>query len=305
MFYVYGHFDSNGVIQYVGKGSKNRANRFGSRSKRWNEVFKGQNPGVRIFCEVESEDEAFLIESKIIKESIEAGYDLINVYEGGKKNFSESERTKKILSEMRSGENCYWYGKKRGAEYMKKLKQAQEIKCPKPRLGAKLTEEHKAKLLEKTHLPETIEKRRKKMIGRKLTDEHKSKIGRKGELHHFFGKTFSEEHRKKLSESHMGVARGEMPDYHRNKISEGRLKSEKVKASGLKIREARKKNGTDKGYFTSKAKEVLCIETNERYRSAKEAAVAVAGSDKNIQACCTGKKKSHKGFTWRYSDVSP
>ena len=111
MFYVYGHFDSKGNIQYVGKGSGQRAYTFCQRSKRWNEVFKVEKPEVRILYENLTEAEAFSFEAEVICKSIEAGHDLINIYEGGKENFSKSERTKKILSDMRSGENCYWFGK--------------------------------------------------------------------------------------------------------------------------------------------------------------------------------------------------
>ena len=92
----------------------------------------------------------------------------------------------------------------------------------------------------------------------------------------------------------------EMPLEHRKKISIARQNSEKVKKSGVKVWETRKRNGTDNGFTTSKAKKVRCMETGKIYRCAKEAAFELSLSDKHIQACCTGRRKSHGSFTWEY-----
>jgi hypothetical protein len=289
----------------VGAGKNDRAWCFRQRSKRWFKEFGEEKPTVKIIKDGLSKDEALKLEAKIIEEHEKNGTDLINVFSGVVIKGSGSKVQKVIKKKLKPDDSEYWASRGGLKVFMARLKKAQEEKCPKPRLGAKLSEEHKRKLLEKTHLPEIIEKRRLKMVGRKLTEEHKKKIGRKGIENKLFGVKFSDEHRKKISEALTGRVIGPMSDDHKRKISESRINSEAVKASGKKIREIRKKNGTDKGYFTCKAREVMCIETGEKFRSAKEAAASVFGSDKNIQACCVGRKKRHKGFTWRYTDVSP
>lgn len=49
---------------------------------------------------------------------------------------------------------------------------------------------------------------------------------------------------------------------------------------------------------------VICVETGEVYRTAQEAADAVDGNKNRIQEICTGKRKSHKGYRWRYVEVA-
>ena len=135
------------------------------------------------------------------------------------------------------------------------------------------------------------------------------------------GKTVSEEHKRKIGEASKNTPRTlawneaiskakkgksnglegrEMPLNHRQKISEARLNSDKVKASAYKVWETRRKNGTANNFTTSKAKAVVCMESGKRFRCAKEAAKELQLSDKHIQACCVGRRKTHGGFTWRY-----
>lgn len=91
-----------------------------------------------------------------------------------------------------------------------------------------------------------------------------------------------------------------MPEEHRQKIAQARLASAAVKEAAPKVWESRRANGTASGFTTSKAKPVLCIETGVVYRTAKEAAEAVGGSDKHIQACCKGRRARHMKLTWAY-----
>lgn len=118
------------------------------------------------------------------------------------------------------------------------------------------------------------------------------------------GKTLSEQHRAAISAGKKGRSNGlegrTWSEEHKRNISEARLKSEKVKLSGSKIWETRRTNGTATGFTTSKARAVRCKETGEVYRTAKEAAKAVAGSDKHIQACCVGRRITHKKLSWEY-----
>jgi len=60
----------------------------------------------------------------------------------------------------------------------------------------------------------------KMITGRKASAETKKKMSdsRKGDKHHYYGKTFSDEHKLKLSESHKGY---EMPQSQKDAISDG------------------------------------------------------------------------------------
>ncbi len=88
-----------------------------------------------------------------------------NINEGGLKGFTCSEETKKKISEANSGENNYWYGKKRPKE-----------------------------------LNELVSK---KLKGKKKTKETKKKMSQNN-ARYWLGKEFSEEHKKNLSKAAKG-----------------------------------------------------------------------------------------------------
>ena len=137
------------------------------------------------------------------------------------------------------------------------------------------------------------------------------------------GKTFSEEHRKNMSESHMGKYTGEenhmfgrfgeqhhlfgtnLSDETKKKISEskkGKLLSEEVKK---KISEGLKNNDTS-GKNNSMAKSVVQLSLNgefiARYDTLLEAKLSIDGDSSCISRCCKGKVKTHKGFKWMYEE---
>ena len=49
-----------------------------------------------------------------------------------------------------------------------------------------------------------------------------------------------------------------------------------------------------------RSKQVLCTETNVIYPSIKEAAIQTGINDSDICRCCTGKRKTAYGYTWKY-----
>lgn len=75
------------------------------------------------------------------------------------------------------------------------------------------------------------------------------------------GRTFSEEHRKHISESKLGVYVG--------------------------------KNNP-------RARKVLCIETGVIFDTIKEAGEFIGGSPKNITTCCRGRLNTSGGYHWQY-----
>jgi len=109
----------------------------------------------------------------------------------------------------------------------------------------------------------------------KTTEETRRKISQSrkgkcvGEKHPMYGKHLSEESRKKLSMANLGKRRIRTEE-HCRKISEVRCKP------------------------------IVCIETGTTYRSGLEAEEQTGISRGNICGCCTGKRKTAGGFTWRY-----
>jgi|GEM_PF-5513987 len=297
-FYCYGHFNSDGVCRYVGKGKSERAWSFLQRSKRWNTEFAGTEPKVVIFEEYLTEEEAFQIERKIIAKFLAEGNDLINVYSGKMIEGERDERAFEILSKERSGENHYGWGRTRPRWIIERLNEGKRLKAPKPRLGAKLSEEHKAKLHAAAHSPEARAKMAATKRGQKLSDEHRAKLSEAQK-----GRVRSEETRQKMSEAQKGrpspLKGRTMPDEWRQAISKATMGRRPLTAEEQAKRLATWKA---RGGTTSKAKAVVCIETGATYRCAKDAAEAVGGNDKHIQACCVKRRKSHRGYTWKYAD---
>lgn len=109
------------------------------------------------------------------------------------------------------------------------------------------------------------------------TDETKKKISESkiGEKNPNFGKHFSEEHKKKLSEALSGH---EVSEETRKKISENIPSKQVLQFS---------KNG----------------EFIAEYPSIKEASRQTGCYQQHICKCCKGKRKSAGGFIWKYKEI--
>jgi hypothetical protein len=77
------------------------------------------------------------------------------------------------------------------------------------------------------------------------------------------GRTFNQEHRKRISES---------------------------------------KTGKQTGKNNPRARKVLCVETGVIFDTIKEAGEFKGGSEKNIISCCRGRLQTSGGYHWRYVD---
>lgn len=303
VFYVYAHFDEYGDCRYIGKGKRNRAWNFCQRSKLWNKVFKGIRPKVTILANNLTELNAFEMEYFYVSRALKKGAKLVNVAAGGIGGNTWDNRAKSMLSNMRSGKKHPLYGTKRSEETISKMLETKTLNnsFAKPWLGKKRDPKLIKRLVKAAHTPEANEKRAQLMRGRTLSEEHKQKIS-KGlqEVEHTpeWGKAISEGKKGKSN----GLEGRVMPIEHRQKIAEARRNSPLVKASGQKIWENRRANGTASGFTTAKAKPVECVNTGKVYRCAAEAASILGLSDKHIQACCVGRRKTHGKLQWRYRD---
>lgn len=302
-FYVYAHYDNSGACRYIGKGSLNRAWAFHQRSKAWNDVFSTGLPEVRILEKNMTEIQAFEREAFYVSEFLKADATLTNIAAGGEncKNVWD-ERSRALLSEMRSGDKHWNYGKTHSEETRRRIaatKQANpETSIARPWLGKKRDPELIKKLVDASHTPSAIAKSiaTRKENGWSPSEEQRRKVSER-----LTGIPRTEETKMAISAAKKGRPNGlsgrVMPEEHRRKISDATMGRRPLTAEEQSRRLATWKA---RGGTTSKAKKVLCVETNKTFRCAKDAATALDCSDKHIQACCTGRRQKHAGYSWRY-----
>lgn len=112
--------------------------------------------------------------------------------------------------------------------------------------------------------------------------------------------SLSEESRRKISESRRGKKMPPMSEERRKRLSEaltGRIFSEEHRKH---IRES--KLGVYAGKNNPRARKVRCVETGVIFETIKDAGVFIGGSPKNIVSCCRGRLKTSGGFHWCYVD---
>ena len=98
--------------------------------------------------------------------------------------------------------------------------------------------------------------------GHEISEETKEKIRNKtsGVLNHFYGKSHTEETRKKMSENHANVSSGNHP----------------------------------------RAKSVLCVELDMIFDCTRDAERKLGVNHAHISACCKGRRKTAGGYHWYY-----
>ena len=154
-----------------------------------------------------------------------------------------------------------------------------------------------------------------------------------GELNPNYGKVFSEEHRRHLSESHIGVQAGEKhPMYGKHHTEESNLKNSlahrgennpnygkhlseetknKIGASNKLIPKEKRamygkhhKEDSKRKILDSnpQKRKVINIDTNEIYISIGQASRDTGIFSSSICFCCKGKYKTAGGYHWQYYD---
>ena len=133
------------------------------------------------------------------------------------------------------------------------------------------------------------------------TEEQKRKMSEamSGKKNHMFGKHFSEEHKKKISESHIGK---HLLEEHKKKISEA-LSGEKAYWYGKHLLEESKRKisqsmGVNGILQFSKEGELIA-----EYPSIAEAERQTGCNRGNICKCCRGERKYAGGFIWKYKEI--
>lgn len=130
---------------------------------------------------------------------------------------------------------------------------------------------------------------------RKLSEAHKGKSTWNK------GKHFSEESKRKMSISHRGEnhwAYGKhLSEDTKRKISEAK-KGKTTWAKGKHHSEERKNKMSEKH-----GRNVLCIETNTIYYSARQAAIELGLNRKCILRVCHGDRETTGGYHWKYVEM--
>lgn len=141
VFYVYVHKKASNLdIFYVGKGKGNRATSLSGRNKHWKNVVNKYGYIYEIVHDNLSENEAFDLEIKLIKQYMDNGIDLCNKSTGGEGAsgviHSEITKNKFRLAKL---------GKKQSLEHAAKSRVS--------RLGCKNTPEHIEKTVQSKRKP--------------------------------------------------------------------------------------------------------------------------------------------------------
>lgn len=181
-FYIYMYyFIDSGEVFYIGKGKGNRyLDTVHSRNKYFKNIINkyGDNVGVKFYIENISEEEAFNLERKLIKEYWKKGECKANFHEGGRGgntgNYDNPERSRKLSesAKKRVGNLNPMYGKTHSDETKKYLREIN--------LGRTLSEEHKQKLIEanrgRKKTQSELEKISKINKGKKMSNEQRNKM---------------------------------------------------------------------------------------------------------------------------------
>lgn len=134
---------------------------------------------------------------------------------------------------------------------------------------------------------------RSPMFGRKHSIESRKKMSewQIGENNNNYGKKFSEDHRRKISESHKGK-KVVISDEQKEKISNSLKGKKPVKAIEKSIE--------------NRMRKICQYDINGNliriWNNTKEASDSISVNRMCIVDCCRGKQKTSKGFVWRYME---
>ena len=148
IYTVYQHRNLENGKSYIGMTSREPKERWHSgwgyqnNSQMWSDIKESdwnKDWEHSIIGQFEDKQEALNVEEMFIWlfNSTNDGY---NTSTYGSGNYKRTEKTKKKMSEARTGEKAYWYGKHHSEDTKKKMSEA--------KIGITLSEEHKKKISE-------------------------------------------------------------------------------------------------------------------------------------------------------------
>lgn len=126
-----------------------------------------------------------------------------------------------------------------------------------------------------------------------------------GELNPNYGKTWSEEVRKKMGSPKIGK---KVSEETKKKMSESHKGKPHKKGYSLsdetKKKMSERRTNNPRMWENRKCFEVICVETKEKYRSTKYAEKQTGISHFMIMRCCKGIQATAGGFHWIFADGS-
>lgn len=276
MYTVYKHTTPSGKV-YIGITKQKPEQRWNNgNGYKNNEHFHRailkygwENIEHEIICQAPiSAEQAGAVEKSLIElydsTNPDKGYNNSIGGEYGALGVHRSAETRRKMSESMKGANHPNYGKHRSAETRRKL-----------------SESHK---------------------GKHLSHETRRKLSEslKGTNNPNYDKHLSDETRRKLSE-----ARKNLSVETRIKLSEARKKQTPPMLGKHHSNETRRKISESlKGNISPCRKQVMNIETGEKYASAADAAIAIGRKSADAVArVCRGERKTAGGYHWIYTDT--
>lgn len=138
--------------------------------------------------------------------------------------------------------------------------------------------------------------------GCKFSEEARKKISesKKGAKHPYYGKHLSDEHRRKMSEAHRGKPLWD--EAHRKQMSERQMGEKNHNYGKSPSEETRRKMSESKRKYiiVQMDDEGVTIAT---FPTTKMAAAAVGGHATSIASVCRGEHKSTAGYRWKYEPL--
>ena len=151
----------------------------------------------------------------------------------------------------------------------------------------------------KKHLAEeTKQKLREAHLGKKMSDEalQKMSAARIGEKNPMYGKSHSEEARKKISDTHKGKPGHAISDEVKERIRQANLGKVLSNETRKKISES----NIGKLPYNKNLRPVYCVELNRIFDTASDGGKELNIRSSNIIGCCEHIRKTCGGYHWMY-----
>lgn len=274
---------------YIGKGCGKRAWKKSTRSEWWKRIENKYGRTVEIHSSGLTEDEAYLLERRLIDEH---GLDgLCNMRAGGLGGMQASDETRAKMSASHTGKivSIETRNKMRIASTGRRCSEATKEKLRAANLGKtgrRMSEEAKAKISiakkgqvrSEAHCRAISEAKKGKKIG-PMSESAKESLRIAN-----IGKTHSAETKRKISESNKGKTHS--PE------AIARLTESNRRLNAARRKPVRCSNGMLFAFSGAAQEWLRC----NGYPAAQKT---------NITSCCTGKLKTAYGFTWQFAELTP
>ena len=141
----------------------------------------------------------------------------------------------------------------------------------------------------------------KTVMSQKAKDRWENEEYRANQIAKHSGKEMPDAVKRKIAESNRGQKRTEESKRKMSEVQRGLHKKGHSVSDETKAKISESKRGKHYGGTGRTAREVLCVETGERYKSAKEVAEMFGSLPGSVNDACHSGKRFH-GFHWQYAN---